>query len=225
MSKAMRFVDFQLSARPAGLSQEERKPLNETLFASYEPIRLWLKERAVQAPFKKIAITIADHESSAKWHGNVANAVGVCQVTEAVASSMIGDGVRDHRWVFAIVANALEHVAQKTGWKSEELQTFIESASRQSWPLVHYFDRLAKVDPASDMKCVPWLATRPGETKIGVRMSSENEGERDVAVVSHSGPIYLEDDFPMTQSIIRGSAFVLMDRNETPLATLPLRLQ
>ena len=73
MSKSARLVDFQVYARPAGLPDGEQRPINEALFATYEPVRLWLKENDIKAPFRKFVVSLADKVSSARWHGNVSN--------------------------------------------------------------------------------------------------------------------------------------------------------
>jgi hypothetical protein len=217
MSKLSRLVDFQVYARPSGLAEGEQKPLNEALFSTFEPVRLWLKEHAIEAPFKKIAISLADEASSARWHGNVSNAIGICQVTEAVGLPTMRQSAGDHRWVFAIVEHALGCVARSTGWQSDELAGFIKVASRTPLPLVHFFEGLAQVEKASGVKCVPWLSTRPGETQIGVRL-----GERDVTVLSRPGPLYLEDSFPVAKAVIRGRDFVLLDKSGKSLASVPI---
>ena len=95
MSKNVRLVDFQVYARPAGLPDGEQRPINEALFATYEPVRLWLKENDIKAPFRKVAVSLADKVSSARWHGNVSNAIGICEVTEAVDTQVLSQSARD----------------------------------------------------------------------------------------------------------------------------------
>jgi hypothetical protein len=74
----------------------------------------------------------------------------------------------------------------------------------------------------SGAKCIPWLSTRPGETVVGIRIVSKKGAERDVPVTSKSGPLYLEDSFPMTKSVIRQSDFVLLDKKGKVLASVPI---
>ena len=217
MSKQARFVDFQVYARPSGLAEGEQKPLNEALFSTFEPVRLWLKEHVIGAPFKKIAISLADEITSALWHGNVSNAVGICQVTEAVNLSMMRQSAGDHRWVLGIVLDALGCVARSTGWRSNELEDFIKAASDRPWPLVHFFEGLAQIESESGVKCVPWLSTQPGKTMVGARI-----GDRDVTVLSKPGPLYLEDSFPVAKSAIRGHQYVLLDKAGKALASVAI---
>lgn len=214
MSKQARLVDFQVYARPSGLAEGEQKPLNEALFSTSEPVRLWLKERVIEAPFKKIAIALADEASAARRHGNVSNAIGICQVTEAVDLSTLRRSAGDHRWVLGVVVHALRCVAQSTGWRLNGLESFIAVASQETLPLVHFFEGLAQIDRVADLKCVPWLSTRPGETQIGVRL-----GERDVTILAKPGPLYLEDSFPVAKSAIRGREYVLLDKVGKTLAS------
>jgi hypothetical protein len=217
MSKQARLVDFQVYARLSRLAEGEQKPLNEALFSTFEPVRLWLKDRVIEAPFKKIAISLADEASSARWHGNVSNAIGICQVTEAVNLPTLRESAGDHRWVLGIISHALGCVMRSTGWRSSELESFIKDMSERPLPLVHFFEGLAQVEKASGVKCVPWLSSRPGETQIGVRV-----GERDVAVLSKPEPIYLEDSFPIAKSAIRGHEYVLLDKAGKVLASVAI---
>lgn len=222
MSKQVRLVDFQVYARPTGLAGDEQRPINEALFTTFEPVRLWLKEHEMKAPFRKIVVSIADEASSARWHGNVSNAIGICEVTEAVDMTMLVQKAGDHRWVFGLIEHALGCVARSAGWRSDELEGFIRAASERTLPLVHFFERLAQVDSVSGVKCVPWLSTRPGETQIGVRFVSKDHAERDVTILSKPEPIYLEDAFPIVKSSIRRADFVLLDKSGRALASVPI---
>jgi hypothetical protein len=47
MSKQVRLVDFQVYARPTGLAGDEQRPINEAPFATFERVRLWLKEHEI----------------------------------------------------------------------------------------------------------------------------------------------------------------------------------
>lgn len=222
MTKLARLVDFQVYARPTGLASGEQRAINQALFATYEPVRLWLKEHAISAPFRKLVVSFADETSSARWHGNVANAAGVCEVTEAVASPVLSKSAGDHAWVLGVVEHALSCVAAATNWRSEELREFIAATSKKPSPLVHFFEGLAQMDSVSGMKCVPWLSTRPGETRIGVRLLSRDKLERDVTIRSQSEPIYLEDSFPVAKSAIRRPDFVMLDKAGKVLASVPI---
>jgi len=223
MKKQVRLVDFQIYARPTGLAAGEQRPINEALFTAFEPVRLWLKERQIRAPFRKIVVSLADSLACARWHGNVLNALGICEVTEAVEIPMLLEKAGDHRWVLGIAEHALGCVTRSTGWRSDELESFMRGASEKTLPLVHFFDNLARVDSVSGVKCVPWLSTRPGETLVGVRLVSNNGDERDVIVLSKPEPLYLEDGFPMMQSAIRSTDFVLLDNDGKTLATVPVQ--
>ena len=178
-------------------------------------MRLWLKERKLTAPFKKILISLDDERTAKPWHGHVMNAIGVCEITEAVDVSTLPKYMEDHRWLLDVVIHALGCVGKTTGWRSEEFETFLADLRQRPWPLVHFFQRLALVDQRTGATCVPWLSTRPGETTVGVRI-----GTRDVAVLS--GPIWLEEDFPLAKSFIKGREYVLRDRAGRTLASVPI---
>ncbi len=87
-------MDFQVFAN-SGFAGEQRA-LNETLFFSYEPIRLSIKEHEISAPFRKILISVSDEELSKQWHGKVAIAADVCEVTEAVSSAALRENAANH---------------------------------------------------------------------------------------------------------------------------------
>jgi hypothetical protein len=217
MSKLVRVVDFQAYAKPTGLASDQQRSINEALFATYEPVRLWLKEREIKAPFRKLVITLADEATFARWHGKVSNAAEICEVTEAIDLTTLVQKASDHRWVFGLIEHALGCVARSTGWHSDELQGFIKAASERKLPLVHFFEGLGQVEKVSGLKCFPWLSVQPGETRIGVRI-----GERDVTILSRPGPLYLEDSFPVTKSLIRGGEYVLLDQAGNVLASVPI---
>jgi hypothetical protein len=221
MSKQVRFRDFQVMAHAPYVAAEE-EAFNEILFSIYEPVRLWLKECTVKAPFSKIVISLSDDTISAPWHGNVTNAIGICQVTEAVGVPTLRQNIGDHAWVFGRVLYALECVARHTEWRSLELEHFITTLSQQALPFVHFFERLTHVARITGVKCTPWFSTRPGENKIGVRLVLKDGAERDVTVRSEPDSLFLEYSFPLAKSAIRGQAFVLLDKAGKVLASVPI---
>jgi hypothetical protein len=123
----------------------------------------------------------------------------------------------DHRWVLNVVDHALESVAKTTGWRSDALKDFVETLSTRPMPLVHFFERLARVEKPSGVKCVPWMSIQVGDTQVGVRI-----GDRDVTVISKRGPLYLEDTFPVAKSAIEGREYVLLDKAGKPLARVAM---
>ena len=217
MTRALRVVDFQVSARRAGLVGDEHRIVNEALFSTYEPVRLWLKEREVRGPFRALVVSLADEAAARRWHGLVSNAAGICEVTEAIAVPVMKDNASDHRWVMGLVKHALGGVALMLGWRSEELEDFVESLSASPLPLVHVFDGLARVDDSTGLRCVPWLSVKPGETQVGVRI-----GDRDVPLVSKPGPLYLEDGFPIAKAAILGRDYALLDKGGRVLASVAI---
>lgn len=217
MSKLLRLRDFQVAVGSTSLALNAQRSANLSLFSTYEPVRLWLRERGVRAPFRKIVVSLCDEELCADWHAKVASVAGICEAIEAVDPTTLVERAGDHRWVFAVVEHAIACIEQHVGWRSSELKDFIKAESERPLPLVHFFEALAQTEAASGVKCVPWLSTRPGETAIGVRI-----GERDVTVLSQPGPLYLEDSFPIAKSIICGQAYRLLDKEGKALASVDL---
>jgi hypothetical protein len=76
----------------------DERTINHALFTTFEPLRLWLKERQIKAPFRKIVVSL-NAAFAAPWNGHVANAIGICQVTEAMRSEPISaDGTFAISW-------------------------------------------------------------------------------------------------------------------------------
>lgn len=221
MSKEVRLKDFQICGGPMGNMDEERA-VNIALFSSYEPVRLWLKERTVKAPFGKIVVSLSDERIFAPWHGHVMNAIGICQVTEAVNLPTLRQNIGDHSWVLGLVLHALGCVARRTEWRSSELEDFIATLSERTLPFVHFFDRFERVDKKTGVKCVPWFSIRPGENKIGLRMTVNDSTQRDVTVFSQPGNLYMEDSFPLAKTVIRASEFMFLDKTGKVLASVPI---
>lgn len=218
MRKNARLVDFQVFAN-SGFAGEQRA-LNEMLFVSYEPIRLWIKEHEISAPFRKILISVSDEELSKQWHGKVAIAADVCEVTEAVSSAALRENAANHEWVIGIVDHALQSIVNSSAWRSSELEGFLSVMRGNKTPLVHYFGELALSDGSSGVTFRPWLSIQPGLTRFGVTRS--NGTQRDVTVLERAGPIFLEDEFPVHRSTIKDGNYLLLDSSGQPLASLPL---
>jgi hypothetical protein len=221
MSKSVRFVDFQIGASFTG-GLDEEGAVNLALFAIYEPVRLWLKERVIKAPFRKVAVCFRDEAWSAPWHGQVMNAFGVCQVNESVDIAVLRQNAEDPRWVIAGVEHALSCIASALGWRSEELEGFLAATSEKTWPLIHFFDRLTRIDKISGTKCVPWLSARPGQTEMGVRLVAKDNAERDVTLLSTPYLLVVEISFALAKTAIRGREFLLLDKTGKVLASVPL---
>ncbi len=68
----MRLIDFQAYLRAPGLPQQEQRTINASLFPVYEAVRLWLKDHVVEAPFRKVLITLADASAPLRPGGGMA---------------------------------------------------------------------------------------------------------------------------------------------------------
>lgn len=217
MRRLPRLIDMQVHAGSAGLELEEQRVISLALFTVFEPIRLWLREHDIRAPFRKLLVTLADQDVFAKWHGQVVNVGGVCEVTEAVSVASLKQNATDHTWVLGYVEHALQAVSNDLGWSSDELWEHVRSLGKLPLPLVHFFDSMACVDPASGRRCVPWLSVRPDETLVGVRI-----GVRDVTLASARGPLYVEVKLPFVRAELRGGAYRLLDRSGDVLASVSM---
>jgi hypothetical protein len=150
------------------------------------------------------------------------NAIGICEVIEAVDVAVLRQNAGNHRWVIGVVEHALSRIASELGWRSEELEGFLAALSEKTMPLIHFFDRLTRIDKVSGTKCMLWLSARPGQTEVGVRLVAKDNTERDVTLLSLPGPLFLEYSFPVAKTAIRGSEFLLLDKTGKALASVPL---
>ncbi|EKQ84260.1 hypothetical protein [Leptospira kirschneri] len=220
----MRLIDFQIYVRPAGLAQIEQKSCNEALFPVFEAIRLWLRERNVSAPFRKIAVSIADHSIAQEWHGDVSVALNVCEVTEACDIRLVRLKVHDYLWVSNLVLEALEHIRLETGWDNVELRDVLGHIGTQSPPCAHLFDKLRKIDRKTGIVCDVWLVAVYKSTSVMTRFSYEGKQIGEIIVAHKPGPLYIEDDLPVAATAIVKRSFVLLDRNRQPLASVLIPL-
>jgi len=222
MRKEKKLEDFQISVGSAGLVVSEQKRINEALFTVYEIIRLWLKDNRIEAPFRKIAITLIDSNVALKWHGKAAIAIDVCEVTEAIELSELRKKYEDHIWIISIIRHAMECVFTTTGWRSDVLEEMISLLSKKQFPFIHRFANFVHTDGKSGIKYQLWLSTRPNETKIGIRLSKEKNGVQDIVLMEKKGPIFLEDDFPIAKMKIEYPYLLIFDVNDRELSKIAL---
>ncbi|EMO00169.1 hypothetical protein LEP1GSC112_1769 [Leptospira interrogans serovar Pomona str. UT364] len=218
--QSMRLIDFQIHVRPAGLAQIEQKSCNEALFPVFEAIRLWLRERNISAPFRKIVVSIADYSVAQEWHGDVSVALSICEVTEACDINQVHLKVHDYIWVSTLVLEALEHIRLETGWDNVELRNILGHIGTQSPPCAHLFGKLRKIDRKTGIVCDVWLVAAYKSTSVMTRFSYEGKQIGEIILVHKPGPLYIEDDLPVATTAIVKHSFVLLDRNRQPLASV-----
>lgn len=114
MIKEMRLRDFQICTGSTG-SMDSNKTVNLALFTSYEPVRLWFKERKIKAPFVKLVVNMTNEASRARLEGLVTVAIGICEAHIAVDFSTLLQRAADHHWVLGRVLHALGYVDQTIG--------------------------------------------------------------------------------------------------------------
>jgi hypothetical protein len=216
--------DFQIGTFGSTLTFDEQRIVSLSTFATYEPIRLWLKAHNVKAPFVKLLVSFVTEAEFHHRKRNVTNVLGICEVDEPVNPSSLRENAGDHRWVIAAVKQALGRVAQDSvvAWRSEEFESFLDELAQRSRPLMHFIDKLARTDRRSHVSCTPWMAFEPGHTQFGVRFTAPDKAERDVDVFAQPGLLYLEDDFPVAKSKLQDGMFLLLDKEGNTLASVPI---
>lgn len=217
----MRLVDFQVSVRPSGLSLEQQKAVNEGVFPVYEALRLWLKEQKVVAPFKKVLVSLSDRRTSEKWHGKVMLALGICEVTEAVSLEELLQNQGQHGWTCLRILDALNHISSEAGWRNEDLVSLVQQVSLRKPPCSHHFSKLGK-QHKNGVLCEVVLEADVGATGVKVQFSAEGQKISEIVVASRPGPLFMEDDFPVVATRIDGEHFVLLAKDKTVLAWVPL---
>jgi len=215
-----RLVDFQIivSAERPGARR-----LNRALFTAYEPIRLWLRDRSVEAPFRKTLIDLSDDPREEPWHGQATVALGICEVAEVVPSGELGAHVEDHRWVFARVLDGLEHVRENTGWNDIDLVEHVNHLQAGPPVLMHRLEALSKVDRRTGAQCEVWYRAAVGDCAVLARVTMPNRSPHTTVLASMPGPLYLEDEFPVKKSLVKDGCFVLLGPNKVELARVAVR--
>lgn len=218
MSRRRHLVDLQVVAGAGVLDDPHRRAANESLFAIFEPLRLALRDRHLDAPFAKLVISLVDERTMGRHDGHVSVTGGVCEVLRATRVEHLAAHARDQQWVLDIISTSLPMVERRVEWRSSELATEIARLRAESPPWRYFFENLALTDTRTGTAFVPWLATGPGRTEVGVRISGRVS--QDIVLRSHDGPLYLEDDFPIVRSALKRGRFVLLGPRGVELASV-----
>src|SRR5262245_7779778 len=153
----MRMVDIDLGVMPTDLPIDEVRPANREFFKATEPIRLWLKERKLEAPFRKLGIRVHDEALGIGISAGVMNAFSVCGVGLYFPLSILKRAHRDRAWSFEVILKALEHVHEKLKWRSKELEAYVVEVSKAGLPFTHDFSKFTKLDRKTKTTCVVWM--------------------------------------------------------------------
>jgi hypothetical protein len=217
-------IDFVIAAPPT-LAQEETRSINWRLFPVGETISLWLSDRPpaerIKGPFRKIYVELRDDLASPA----ASYSLGVCMAAMPASLAEVRRHSGDRAWVVHQVQAALNAIADQAHWRVSELDAFINNLAKQEMPLSHVFARLQKMHRPSRTACVPWISFRPSESTVGVRLTSPH-GQREVVVHREQGPLWvnsiLNDWGPLAKTAVKGTDFMLMDKNGNVLATVPI---
>lgn len=215
----MRLVDFQISAQAVpGASSADMKAANEALFPFYEAVRLWLKDRSVAAPFRKIVVTLRDAAAPYGGVSGRATAARICEVPEDVEGLLSKALAGSYQWLEDIVLAGLDHIETSLGWSSEELKAKVRMMAGSGPPWEHRFSKLGKV--YRGVRCDLWFSAKPGRSVVEARFTSKDGGVERMAVAERPGPLFLEDDFPVAKAAVVGGDYILRSRDGGELARL-----
>lgn len=220
--KERRFTVFGIGSARLGETTAETRELGLALFATGEPIHLWLKRQKLKAPFTRLFVNFEDEKSYKHAHGKVLIGEGECTVIEAVSVPLLLSHASDRVWVISKISHALQCVVAQVGWRSTEFEAMLAELAEKPWPIVHYFNQLETRDSRSGVRVLPWISFRPGLTQIGVRISRIDDPPCDVEIVSKHWALHWEDFFPLAKCKIDSGHVLLLDKDGKTLATVPL---
>ncbi len=207
--------DFQIYAAPGA----HEYSINVATFPIYEAARLDLKRRKPTAPFVKIGVRLADSSSWPRTHVMVA--LGICQVTLPVDVNRLAAALPAVAEIVDGTRAGLAAVRAETGFHDPAILVTLERCRSHDPPCRHVFDKFVRVT-RSGIRCEPILLASAGHTRLEVRFLNGEDLLRADVVVDAKGPLFLEDDFPVRKSRVRGAAFELLDATGRILRALPI---
>lgn len=216
----MRLVDFQAFVRPVGLSEDEQRSCNEAFFPLCECVRFWLRENRVEAPFRKILVTVVDEGTARPWHGKTSVALGVCEVTEAVQVEELKQRHTEFPWLASIVVAGLRHIESGVRWSTFDLVELVRGMTRSAPPCVHRFAKLRQEHKGTQCDLV--FRAGIGASTLKVEFTSPHRSCASAVIAEAAGPLFLDDVFPVAASGILGGDYVLRDRERRILARVPI---
>ena len=196
--------DFQIYAAPSASDYA----INLSTFPIYEAVRLDLKSRKPTAPFVKIVVRLSD--SSTVSRAFVTVALAICEVTLPVDLPRLAARLPAVPDIVDAAVAGLAAIRVETGFHDPGILAALERCRAQDPPCSHVFGKLVR-QARSGVRCEPVLVARAGHTSLEVRFLGDERVLRADVVVDSKGPLFLEDDFPMRKSRVRGSTFELLD--------------
>jgi len=207
--------DFQIYAGPGN------PDVNDRLFTCFEPIRLWLRDHHVRAPFRKILIELMDDPRVQSCAPTVGVAIGICHVVRVLPPGHIAASTTDHRWTLDLVRSCLQDIKESLGWHDDGLDAAVLALRGQPLPLSHTLARLTRTDRSSGIRCEIVFVTTFGESRAIARLTRPEGAISEVVVGTSVGAVDTEDYLP-AKTIIRDGFFVLLDASKKELARVAI---
>jgi len=158
---------------------------------------------------------VDDAAVAGRWHGSASCALGVCEVTETVDMKTLRDRSGEVDWMVSMVEQGLEHIGAATGWRDEEIESWLHLIRQAKPPCQHRFRRLHVERDA--IKCDTWFYADIGTSTLKARFVLPNGQGSEVVLLEKSEPIFMEDDFPAWKAKVQRGDYVLLDRDKTEL--------
>jgi len=218
----LKLIDFQIAIGPSRLDSVERKNANIALFPYYEAVHLWLSECRIDAPFRKLLVTLVDMAIAPQMHGVVTSVLGICEVAEAVEDPLGNACSGNGKWIATNVRNGLLRIEQELGWASDALMERVHLLSDARPPCAHRFKKLHR--KLGKIECDLWLIAEVGRTAVTARFTLGGREVLQTVILEKPGPLWLDYEFPVKSATVRDGAYVLLDRDKKELARLSVPL-
>jgi hypothetical protein len=218
----MRLIDFQIYFPESALTHAEQLALNRGLFPTYEAIRLWLKERRIDAPaFRKIAIEIQTDPAMHEFGGLVTVVLSLCMVKVNASVDEARARGSDPAWIGEQVRRGLDAIRAKVGWSCEPLVEFTREVERSRPTCRHLITKFTKTDRRTRTRCEVWMEADRETSRVVVRAKHLDGTETETVVAERSGSLFLEHSFPIATAHIHKHWFVLMEKDGHELVRVP----
>lgn len=224
----MRLVDFQVSfGVAAGGPSTGTRTADQAAFPIYEAIRLWLKERKVEAPFRTIVVSVTDVVWAEKMHGpnwgelrRASSVLSICEVYVIVANPIEKGCAGDPRWLGDLVLDGLRRIDEELSWRNGELDEQVDRVARARPPCAHRFAKLHRKHRGT--ACDLWFIAEAGRSQVKARFTLSGGHVEEVVLAEAHEPLYLEDDFPVRSVVVKDGVYIPRDREKRELAHVPI---
>jgi hypothetical protein len=190
-------------------------------FVIGEGIRLAVRPQNLKAPFVKILIRLATLPEARHIRGPYI----IDEICETVVGCDYERAVRERTLAPLIdsTAVALANMQSKMdGGVYAELVKALEEVRTSNPPCNRELVKYRKSDRKTGASCSVWFRADLDSFRVEADVKCPRCGERSVVVLKSTVCVYLEDDFPIKDVIVRDGEFQLRDKTKNVLASVPI---